>query len=1228
MKSPLRLAKIRLINWHNFVDETISVEGSLFLIGDNGSGKTTLLDAVHCALTGDWKVELNAAARVGGRGGQGRNLQGIALGQDLELGMRRPDGAVAYAALEFRAPGENGNAPRQAPLSIGMGVYVASRDARPEKWGFIKSAPLEEIPLTVATKERPAARPGAPSEAEPDPSSEGRRDASTGGRPILGRRPADRNELLAALGQGNVFDIGRYRTRVGERLFGSRSRLEQVATFLHAGKAYRELVGKTANFSDLIAELLPQPDIETFHEVRRALEAIERTRTDLDGLEQELARLRELLFGLEEVARTREAIARYDYLAAEHAHDEARRDVDDLEVKHARAAEALSAATRARKEGEARLAGIETDLERLRSSGAMEIVERHREVRRLHERQRAAAQQLESLVAGLTEEADRVRMERAELIDRLQVWGGEAAQTIEDALAQVRAVAPEAEIPDAEPLRRPLREVAESAATTDLVPAELDGSRRRLRRDLDGLAAQSRERRRAARREAAAALRERRVAERSIRALREQGEGAPPVDGLAEAMARLSEAGIGAVPLYRLLEPREGIDLAEAGVIERALGRRLLGTLIVPADEHARALSLLLENAPGIAVADPQGARAEIEAALSQGEERAEDRSVFDLLEVTGRDPAAEAFVRHHAAGLRWVPRSSDPEGRAPGKGFLTADGHLSHARSQMRVGGGPAVWLGEGARRHAFEAALKRFAAEAESAQVRADAFRTLADERLRDARALEEAAAVFDRLDLIGIASLVNRRDELARMLGRLEGETTRRKAEAGEAAREATALARDLETLAVTMREKGLEALSSRIQELDCQRADQRRELDRLGEELGRRRERLTQLDERGQDARDHRETCGRALGAARDVLAGLVPDEHRVNLPDYIMNVRRGRQIKAANLPGLREEALRRSAILHERITQSEGVRHPLLWQKYAFHYGEEDNVLLDSSGKSIDEITERLQAQVDELNEALRGRNEELLERIVLQELAGVLRREVDHLRSTVQGINHLMGDLVFGRTRYRIEPRLKPEMSRLHTLLKESSRLSPGAREELRDYFAARLEEFGEAGTDTLPIFLDYRLWFDFHLRMSTLDDDGVELSQERMRQGSGGEQAVPAYLLLFCLTKLLYDGIDARVRLLIIDEAFYGIDGGRRDELLRFCGRAGIGLVVATPEVDGVTEALPSSTTLLIEKTPEADVFLFDLHYHQRKPTLFEPEAERVPEDLVLGAPREDDPS
>jgi len=43
-----RITKIRLVNFHNFTDETIELRsgGHLFMLGDNGSGKTTVLNLI------------------------------------------------------------------------------------------------------------------------------------------------------------------------------------------------------------------------------------------------------------------------------------------------------------------------------------------------------------------------------------------------------------------------------------------------------------------------------------------------------------------------------------------------------------------------------------------------------------------------------------------------------------------------------------------------------------------------------------------------------------------------------------------------------------------------------------------------------------------------------------------------------------------------------------------------------------------------------------------------------------------------------------------------------------------------------------------------------------------------------------------------------------------------------------------------------------------------------
>ena len=63
-----QVERVRLINVHNFVDETVELRGGghLFLLGDNGSGKTTVLDAIHDVLAGG-ELEWNASSNNSGR---------------------------------------------------------------------------------------------------------------------------------------------------------------------------------------------------------------------------------------------------------------------------------------------------------------------------------------------------------------------------------------------------------------------------------------------------------------------------------------------------------------------------------------------------------------------------------------------------------------------------------------------------------------------------------------------------------------------------------------------------------------------------------------------------------------------------------------------------------------------------------------------------------------------------------------------------------------------------------------------------------------------------------------------------------------------------------------------------------------------------------------------------------------------------------------------------------
>ena len=42
----IALCRLRLINWHNFVNDLLNIQQITYLIGVNGVGKTTILDAL------------------------------------------------------------------------------------------------------------------------------------------------------------------------------------------------------------------------------------------------------------------------------------------------------------------------------------------------------------------------------------------------------------------------------------------------------------------------------------------------------------------------------------------------------------------------------------------------------------------------------------------------------------------------------------------------------------------------------------------------------------------------------------------------------------------------------------------------------------------------------------------------------------------------------------------------------------------------------------------------------------------------------------------------------------------------------------------------------------------------------------------------------------------------------------------------------------------------------
>ena len=61
----------------------------------------------------------------------------------------------------------------------------------------------------------------------------------------------------------------------------------------------------------------------------------------------------------------------------------------------------------------------------------------------------------------------------------------------------------------------------------------------------------------------------------------------------------------------------------------------------------------------------------------------------------------------------------------------------------------------------------------------------------------------------------------------------------------------------------------------------------------------------------------------------------------------------------------------------------------------------------------------------------------------------------------------------------------------------------------------------------------------------------------------------------------------------ILFDEAFYGLDAARRDQLLAFADDLGLQLFVSSPDQDGVKREIKHSVSLIVIKDENLDVHL-----------------------------------
>ena len=1117
------ITRIRLINWHNFVDETIEVAngGHLFLLGDNGSGKTTVLDAIHYVLTAGENLEFNSAARVAGTRSGGRRSQGVVMRHNVETGSLNPAGGITYAALEIA--GANGV---RSTYAIGLEVYAMDEQIR--RWGIIRECPLEDIPLRVE------------------------RDGEL--------YPASRQEIRDHFrsASGYYANIEGYKREVAGRLFRSESAFCEIARLLAMAKAYREIASHSSDYHELFKRLLPEPQPDIFERIIAALNTLDESAADLERLDEQLRYLRDLATKTGRIEELREQAVRLQWIKAtleladngvafqlNHEHTAARQERRDAEAK------TLATCTAQLQAVERRIADLQakdssglvrqekelTADSQLRQTACADARERAKKAAATHA---ASLRALAKLREALTTRLRRLLADINRLSPKLPFSLAEFATKIDEVF---RDDTPEQRLGEL-----PFAAIAEQLQAEQLRVATEVG--------------QGAERRK----QAADRVQE---LEEAVARIRGQVELLPSIPNYATALQTLRDAMFTVRPLYEGLEWQANLADADRSAMEETIGADVFATFVVQEDDERldKAARLLFTVGPHLRIA-------------TQLVDETIPAWVRDTFDLSRSDPTA---IRCLAAEM--IAQAGPETERIEQFHALRFRGH------RRRLAGEPASFIGTSDRRQARERLLR------ETERLLTEATATLRTIEAGEKRlhALGETLGSTSRTLADGNRELHQGGGEIQTACGEVRHASEHIKEteqQAADAASDLKANLERLELLREKIRAEGLENLDKRLKSAA-------RKKDKLAETAAEINQALGALDNQikgllGQSERllEAAEAIRQRISAQNAALLARRPEVEDVQ--DYILHTRKGDRFTTVEQTA---EAVARvgEEEIQTATTIDLGIRDDRFGPVFNFTYDRQDNQLIDRRSRPVTNIVEVLARQAEEQRELINERTRELFRKLVVGELLTHLREKVDTLRQMVKNINQQLSKRSFGSNQYGFKLQT---VERHQQLVKLVSTFNPWRVDEddgeLRRFFEDQREAITNTEVGTVPELLDYRNWFHYDMRLQSSEGDGVVIDRHTKSIGSGGEQAVPNYLLVLTVAHFMFQGSNVPLRALLFDEAFYGIDAGRRDQLLGFASDLDIQLFVASPDQDGVRQEIPDSTTILVVKDERHDVHLY----------------------------------
>ncbi|HUH01891.1 MAG TPA: SbcC/MukB-like Walker B domain-containing protein, partial [Kofleriaceae bacterium] len=684
--------------------------------------------------------------------------------------------------------------------------------------------------------------------------------------------------------------------------------------------------------------------------------------------------------------------------------------------------------------------------------------------------------------------------------------------------------------------------------------------------------------------------------------LRRVPEEQPRVRGFAEALAALEAERIAAQPVYALCEPRVGADDARLAWLEALAGDEALAALVVAPEDVSRATAVVAAHAPGVRVIvrTADGLALPVWAGplfgelggAAQGTALAALAAAVDQATALGPVAPADARGVLEHRGAAFAPPETEPRlfgaaarRRIHAARIAAAEGRLGAARREVEQGqdavraAGQRVSLLEallGAVREAHSPAVGTAGSRARAAGDTAVLRRQFA----ADATARADAARERQR----GIEAQVEALRARAEAMN-LE-ELQARVAELEAIAQRARDRWRELQSQ-LGVCENDLRREAGRREVLDAQRGAFEQELDRLAMQL-----------------------------------CTFVPGLEPALVERYVRVTKSGDRFESlAAVEAKLHESRRLAQAAADELGRdgSRGVLHIHYAARFGFGYDAPGNRLTDRRDQPATGVLADLDRTIAEQRGVITAETRELMETLVMSSLARDLQAQTERLEAMIKGTNRLLAGIRFGRSEYQFRAVPRSDRRDLVDVVRRISVLDADSRAEFRAWIEDRIEELRSLEDDVVPELLDYRNWYDFSLRLRSEGSDGIDLTHNVRVLGSGGEQGVPNYLLILALGALMFESGGSKLRPLMFDEAFYGIDAGRRDQLMRFATELGLQILVASPDQDGVTPSVRAATTLFIVKDAHGDVHLAPYHYWHR---------EAGPQSDLFAAPEPGEPA